>query len=232
MSITIKSMAAGFVATMFMLFAPLQMAEAGDINPQPRDDGSFDFNGSVGIVSDYFFRGVSQSNGQLAKQLTGEVSGKGFYGGFWASEVEGLAPEADLEYDLYGGYRLTISDQFSVDTGVIQYRYDGDSIDKTDEWYVSGTYGPVSIGHYRNLDDSDMTYSEVEIALAFIPVVDTSIRYGSVERGESYIQINGTRVINDNFSINFELVDLQEARDPGPDEDFSDFVSIGVSYSF
>lgn len=78
---------------------------------------------SLGVASDYVFRGVSQT--QEDPQLFGGVdltAGKA-YAGTWASNVD-FGDKTDAEIDLYAGYKPTVG-AVSLDLGVIYYGYVG-----------------------------------------------------------------------------------------------------------
>ncbi|RQW43455.1 TorF family putative porin [Novosphingobium sp. LASN5T] len=107
-------------------------------------------SGSAAIVSDYRFRGVSQSDRALAVQAGLTVSHEsGLYVGTWASNLSGWGTfgGSNTELDIYGGYKMPIGG-VTVDVGLTWYMYPGGA-DKTDfaEPYVklSGTVGPVSL---------------------------------------------------------------------------------------
>lgn len=109
-------------------------------------DSSFSVN--VGLTSDYRFRGVSQSAKDPAVQGGVDWTHKsGFYLGTWASTIDfGDAADADLELDLYGGYKWKLSG-IEWDAGFIHYAYPGSNgafdLPFT-EIYFGGTYGPVN----------------------------------------------------------------------------------------
>ncbi|MET0240034.1 MAG: TorF family putative porin [Sphingobium sp.] len=107
-------------------------------------------SGSVAIVSDYRFRGVSQSDEELAVQGGFSVSHEsGFYVGTWASNLAGWGTfgGSNTELDIYGGFKAPVG-PVTIDVGVTWYMYPGGS-DITDfaEPYVklSGTAGPASL---------------------------------------------------------------------------------------
>ena len=107
-------------------------------------------SGSVALVSDYRFRGVSQSDKEAALQGSITVTHEsGLYGGFWASNLAGWGTfgGANLELDLYGGYKLPVAGG-TLDVGLTWYMYPGGA-DLTDfaEPYakLSGTIGPVNL---------------------------------------------------------------------------------------
>jgi len=82
-----------------------------------------ELSGDVGVVSDYVFRGVSQSdeNPTVQAGLTFTFD-SGFYVGTWASQVD-FNSEADFELDLFAGYGFTLSDDIAADIQVLRYVY-------------------------------------------------------------------------------------------------------------
>ncbi|WP_375271893.1 TorF family putative porin [Sphingomonas sp.] len=108
-------------------------------------------SGSVGLVSDYRFRGVSQSDEQLAIQGGLTIAHEsGVYIGTWGSNLAGWGTfgGANMELDLIAGYKTTLSEGVALDVGATWYMYPG-GFNNTDfiEPYakVSGTIGPVSL---------------------------------------------------------------------------------------
>lgn len=106
--------------------------------------------GSAAIVSDYRFRGISQTDKQMAVQAGVTVSHEsGLYVGTWASNLAGWGTfgGANMELDIYGGYAAKLGG-VTVDVGLTWYMYPG-GFDNTDfaEPYVkvSGAAGPVSL---------------------------------------------------------------------------------------
>jgi uncharacterized protein (TIGR02001 family) len=107
-------------------------------------------SGSVALVSDYRFRGVSQTDEEMAIQGGLTVShASGLYAGTWASNLAGWGTfgGSSMEIDLYAGYARTIG-AAKIDVGLTWYMYPGGA-DKTDfaEAYakVSTTLGPLSL---------------------------------------------------------------------------------------
>lgn len=108
-------------------------------------------SGSATIASDYRFRGVSQSDGEMAVQGGITIAHEsGFYVGSWASNLAGWGTfgGANMELDLIGGYKAKLADDASLDVGLTWYMYPGGA-DKTDfaEPYVklTGTAGPATL---------------------------------------------------------------------------------------
>lgn len=92
--------------------------------------------GSVSFVSDYIFRGQSQTWGKPAAQFGVEANHKtGFYAGFFASNVsDQWLPGANLETDLYAGFRGALPGAASAigfDVGGIYYVYPGANWDES-----------------------------------------------------------------------------------------------------
>ena len=109
-------------------------------------------SGSAGLVSDYRFRGVSQSDNHAAIQAgVTATHSSGFYAGFWGSNLAGWGTfgGANIELDVIGGYKANLgSSGLTVDAGLTWYMYPGGA-DKTDfaEPYVKlgATVGPASL---------------------------------------------------------------------------------------
>ena len=107
-------------------------------------------SGSVGLVSDYRFRGVSQSDENLAVQGGITIAHKsGVYIGTWGSNLAGWGTfgGANMELDLIAGYKLPVGGG-TLDVGATWYMYPS-GFDNTDfiEPYakLSGTAGPVAL---------------------------------------------------------------------------------------
>jgi hypothetical protein len=117
---------------------------------QDEPAGPFTVSGSVGLVSDYRFRGVSQTDEEMAIQGGITISHEsGFYAGTWGSNLAGWGTfgGSSMELDLFGGYKADLGGA-TVDVGLTWYMYPGGS-DVTDfaEPYikVSSTVGPVGV---------------------------------------------------------------------------------------
>lgn len=90
--------------------------------------------GSVAVVNDYLFRGLSQTNWKPAAQPGIEYDhASGLYVGAWASNISWLSDgstdaariSSSLEVDGYAGYRGSFAGGWSYDVGVYQYYYPG-----------------------------------------------------------------------------------------------------------
>lgn len=101
------------------------------------------------VVTDYRFRGVSQTKEQFAVQGTLGVShSSGFYTGVWGSTVD-FDNGQTQEIDIYAGYKFPVGIA-TIDAGVVYYYYPGSApIEYSDfpELYLSASVaqGPASI---------------------------------------------------------------------------------------
>ncbi len=90
-----------------------------------QDESDITFAGSAALVSEYRFRGVDLSGGDIAAQagITAKHS-SGFYVGTWGSSLdENSVGYGHTELDLYGGWAGEISRGVTADVGVIYYAY-------------------------------------------------------------------------------------------------------------
>lgn len=84
---------------------------------------------NVSLVSDYQYRGYSQSNENIAIQGGFDYAhSSGLYVGVWGSSIDWL-DKGGAEVDLYVGFSNDIGDtDFSYDVGVLQYFYPGGEV--------------------------------------------------------------------------------------------------------
>lgn len=103
-----------------------------------------EISGNVGLYSDYAFRGVSQTDEQIALQGGFDYAhDSGFYIGTWASNVNSDffndAQDPQLEVDVYAGFSGETAGGIGYDFGILHYDYPGADAADTDELYVSGS---------------------------------------------------------------------------------------------
>ncbi|MEZ5441638.1 MAG: TorF family putative porin [Lysobacterales bacterium] len=87
------------------------------------------FSGSLDFVSDYAFRGISQTNEDPALQLGVEYGFEsGLYVGSWASNVDFVDGDgADFELDIYLGWGTDLTENVAFDVQLLRYIYPGTS---------------------------------------------------------------------------------------------------------
>lgn len=134
--------------TFAALAAASVVATLGSAVPTPvRADVAF----NVGAVTDYRYRGISQTRLKPALQGGVDYTQGGFYLGAWASTIKWIKDaggDADVEIDLYGGYKGALGGGFGYDVGVLTYVYPSNDLNPdadTTEIYGALTYGPATL---------------------------------------------------------------------------------------
>jgi uncharacterized protein (TIGR02001 family) len=123
-----QTLIASAVASAFLMVAVPAMAEDAPAAAAPPPP--YTLTGNISVVSDYLFRGISQTHGRPALQGGFDFThSSGLYVGTWLSSIswvsDFLGGSTPTELDLYGGYRGTFADDFGYDVGVITYNYPG-----------------------------------------------------------------------------------------------------------
>lgn len=86
--------------------------------------GDITITGNAALVSDYRFRGISLSDGDLAIQGGVTVShSSGFYVGTWGSSMEDSDVYGHTELDLFGGWSGSVASGLTADVGLLYYAY-------------------------------------------------------------------------------------------------------------
>jgi uncharacterized protein (TIGR02001 family) len=148
MKVTKLALAAVFAAT--SLPAALVHAQ------EAKSDWSI--TGNAGLYTDYRFRGISQTDKKPAFQGGFDIAhSSGFYLGNWNSNIDSeFFGGANLEIDVYGGYKTAVGD-VGLDFGGLYYYYPNSDRSaekiKNFELYVGGAYGPVSAKLYYPISD-------------------------------------------------------------------------------
>jgi uncharacterized protein (TIGR02001 family) len=111
-------------------------------------DSSVAFN--AGVVTDYRYRGISQSRLQPALQGGVDFTAGAFYLGAWGSTIKWIkdAPyngDANVEIDLYGGYKGEISKGVTYDIGALAYQYPSNKLKPSANTFE--VYGAITAGH-------------------------------------------------------------------------------------
>lgn len=104
-----------------------------------------EISGNVSLVSDYVFRGLSQTDNQMAVQGGFDYAhDSGFYVGTWASSVDSSffynEKDPQIELDMYAGYSNEFDFGLGYDVGFLRYQYPSSEGVNTNEWYASGSY--------------------------------------------------------------------------------------------
>jgi len=153
-----------------------------------------DITGNVAMTSDYVFRGISQTDNQMAIQGGLDYAHEsGIYVGTWASNVSpdffnGAGNDPQIELDLYGGYSGSLGNGIGYDLGYIRYQYPGYKDANTNEIYVKGSYNnfSASLNYSDELDFLPSSESAWYLAGGYdmtLPVADIGL---SVHVGYSF----------------------------------------------
>lgn len=149
-----------------LLTAALLAALSAPAFAQDAEEASSPFAFSVGVVSDYAFRGVSQTNEGPAVQVGGSYShDSGFYGGIWASNVDFVDGDgANAEVDFYVGWNHQINDTLTFDVSALQYVY----VDQNDYNYLEFLF-KLGVGDYLSflLGYSDDVFNSGETGIYY-----------------------------------------------------------------
>jgi uncharacterized protein (TIGR02001 family) len=103
------------------------VALAADAAPAPTPA----VTANVALVSNYLYRGISQTGGKPAIQGGFDYAhASGFYAGAWGSSISWIgdariASSAGLELDTYLGFKNAFATDYSYDVGFLRYNYPG-----------------------------------------------------------------------------------------------------------
>lgn len=185
-------------------------AEAQTAAPAaPAATPDYTLSANVGLVSDYRFRGISQTFRNPAVQGGFDFAHKsGFYVGNWNSNVSGNLYQngASLEMDLYGGYKFDIAKDVQGDVGLLYYYYPGASIGTTGqhyhngELYVAGTWKWFTAKYSYGLTDYFGLNSKTAGVYAFSPL---GANGGS--KGSGYLDLSANVDIADKTTLNLHF---------------------------
>ncbi len=129
----------------------------------PEPDYTVSYN--AGLVTDYRYRGISQSGKKPALQGGADVAFKnGAYIGTWLSTItwikdSGPGLKGPVEADIYGGYKGAINDTLSFDVGGLQYWYINNNYKNigananTFELYGALSAGPATLKYSRSMTE-------------------------------------------------------------------------------
>lgn len=237
----------------------MQVAEASRVT-MPSDmeeqsalgaDSGFDLSGNVALVSDYRFRGVSFSDGDIALQGGIDLGhSSGVYVGTWASSISGGSAFGELELDIYAGWSGDVADGVTFDVGLLYYIYPTGDVPGADTDYfepyasIGYTIGPVGatlgVAYAWEQDslggqDNFYVYTDFEVGIPETPVSLTAHLgytdgiFATDFGGDSFDWgLGASYAVTDSLSLGVNYVDTQ-----GPSiEDFTDagfFFTIGYS---
>jgi len=158
---------------------------------------------NVGLVSNYVYRGITQTIGKPAIQGGFDYARtSGFYAGVWGSNVSwitgsGSAGNASLEMDTYAGFKGSFAEDYSFDVGAVRYNYLGEYVPpagyvKADTSEIYGAIGykwitakySYSLGDFLTVPEAKGTsYLEVN---ASYTLADSGVTLGAHYGKQTY----------------------------------------------
>lgn len=119
--------------------------------PAAAPASTLSFNATV--ISDYRYRGISQTRLQPALQGGADyVHATGWYVGAWGSTIKfakDAGGDGDVEIDVYGGKRGELAPGLSYDVGVLRYFYPDNKLGQVAGFVSAHTtevYGQLGVG--------------------------------------------------------------------------------------
>lgn len=174
---------------------------------QEAEESNFSWN--AGVVSDYVFRGVSQSGKDLAFQggVDYAFGDSGFYAGIWGSNIDfGYRAAPDLEVDGYVGFNTDLGEKFNFDVMLTRYTYHGDD------------------------NDGNIDYNELITKFALKDVATLTVGYtndySNTGENVTYVNLGNSWDLGNDFSLNAGF-----GRTFADVSDYNDW-NVGVSKSF
>jgi uncharacterized protein (TIGR02001 family) len=173
-------------AAVFAAFATSASAQ------QPASEHTF--TGNVSLVSEYRFRGISQTFKKPAIQGGFDYAhASGLYIGNWNSNVSGAQfPQGGgIEMDVYGGYKFEPVKDVTADIGLLYYYYPGARVAGTGEKfdnaeiYFGASYKWFSAKYSYGLTDYFGLKNETAGAYAF-----TALPTRGDSKGSGYLDLN------------------------------------------
>ena len=145
--------------TSTVALAALALVSGAAVAQTRASEPDYTLSYNVGVVSDYRYRGISQSRLKPALQGGADYARKsGIYAGVWASTIKWIKDaggDASAEVDLYAGYKGQAG-PIGYDVGALRYQYPNNSLPvsaNTTELYAAGSYGPATLKYSHSVTD-------------------------------------------------------------------------------
>lgn len=156
--------------------------------------------GNAAVVSDYVFRGLTQTWGGPAIQGGADYTAAGgFAAGFWASSVsERSYPGAALELDAYGSYGRAFNRDWSWRAGLHAYAYPGGNLAHANPAFRSRRFDTLEANLALGWRWLTFTYNR---ALTDYFGVDIEQGYRGNSNGTSYMQLDAAIALRGAWSL-------------------------------
>ena len=185
-----------------------------------------EISSNVGLSSDYIWRGMSQTKGDLAVNGGFDLStDMGFYIGTWASNAN--YTDTSMELDIYLGFSGEMAENMTYDVGYISVIYPGnDSLDFEEAYVGFNIYG-LSILYSDGQNDMP-SYSEIGYSVDAGPG-SFSISYGEYEDNGDNSLVGYDWSVGD-FSLGFYYFDFEADPNSSNVDDDGAYVSLSRSF--
>lgn len=201
---------------------------------------------NVGLFSNYLYRGISQTGGKPAIQGGFDYARTGgFYAGVWGSSISWLtdspavtgATSAQVELDIYLGFKNSFATDLSYDIGFLRYNYpasytatlpSGAAKADTNEIYGALSYSIVtakysySLGDTFGISDAKGT-SYVELNVSY-PIPDAGVTLGAHYGKQTYKGSSTDALVAASSTPTYADYKLSVSKD------FSGY-AVGLAYS-
>ena len=137
--------------------APAPAAVAPAAAPEPTPEHTI--VPKISLYSEYEYRGISQTAAEPALQFNLDYAhSSGFYLGTFVTNIKwlkeaakagGFSTSANIEWDIFGGYKFEVAKDVTLDVGYLRYEYPSSSAfnpsPNTDELYAGVSYGAFNL---------------------------------------------------------------------------------------
>ncbi|MBT7952880.1 MAG: hypothetical protein HN764_14725 [Gammaproteobacteria bacterium] len=184
------------------------------------EDSPHEFSANVSMLTDYLYRGISQTNENFALQGGFDYAHAptGVYVGTWASNIDFAE---SLEIDIYGGISGELGNGISWDVGGLYYMYPGSNAQPEEDFFEA----------YANLG---YTFKNIQLE----PTVGAGVAYSPDFFGEDgdgvYVYGSLDLSLPNDFGLSFYVghQDIEGDKLSGPAGFDYVHYSIGISRSF
>ena len=153
----------------------------------------------VSVYTEYEYRGISQTAEKPALQFNLDYShSSGFYLGTFVTNIKwlkesakssGFSTSAQIEWDLFGGYKFEIAKDVTLDVGYLRYEYPSSGAFKpspnTDEFYVgiasgafSAKYSHSSSNLFGFANSKNSAFTEINWSQEVLPKLTANAHVG------------------------------------------------------
>jgi uncharacterized protein (TIGR02001 family) len=168
-----------------------------------------EISGNVALTTDYRFRGISQTGRDPAIQGGFDWGhDSGFYVGTWASNVS--FTEGGTEIDAYAGWGTDVSENVSVDFGVLYYAYPSDKDADYVEIYGSVGFFGATIGlnyspeYTYDTDEYWYIYGQYSLPVGDMLTLDAHVALNQFKNDSAFGSFIGSTDAGDNY-IDYSL---------------------------